>query len=87
MPTRTSTDSSSHALDDAASLHRALEDLKRARLGVLRAVDQLHVEARVGLIAAEALHRLFEREAREGRRQVDVEALLKRMHDRPLDQL
>ena len=60
-------------LDHAALGHHAAEDLEFARGKVVGHVDDLHVEPRVRLVDAPAVHHFLERDARERGRDVDVE--------------
>src|SRR5690606_30909010 len=65
---------------------RAVEYLELHRLHQVRNVDQLHVDAQIGLVRAEASHGFGEGHAREGA-QVHVQMLLEHLADHLLGDL
>ncbi len=66
------------ALHDAAFVDRAAEGPEAARGEDVRELDQLELDAGVGLVAAVARHRLRVRQAREGPRQAHADHVLPR---------
>ena len=73
-------------LDHAALGHRAAEDLEFARGEVVGHIDQFHVEARVRLVDAPAVHHVLKRDARERRGDVDVERRFPDAREQSLDE-
>ena len=71
-------------LHAAARLHDGVEHLEVRAADIVRNVLQLHAEAQIGLVRAEAIHRLIPRHALEGRLDLRADALFKQLFDHPL---
>ena len=69
------------ALDDAAALDGTGEDLEVAALHGLGDVDELHAEAHVRAVAAEAVHGLFPLHALQREFVLDADGLEDLFHD------